>query len=64
VLAHRLAARGRESVEAVAARLARQVALDLPPAAIHIDNNGQLSDAVAALQHALEQREPQGLVKA
>jgi len=48
----------------VAARLARQVALDLPPAAIHIDNNGQLSDAVAALQHALEQREPQGLVKA
>jgi ribose 1,5-bisphosphokinase len=57
VLARRLAARGRESVEAVTARLARQVPVVLPPAAISIDNNGHLHDAVNELQMALEQRE-------
>lgn len=57
VLARRLAARGRESVEAVAARLARQVPVMLPAGAIHIDNNGHLLDAVTELQHALEQRD-------
>ena len=57
VLAGRLAARGRETAEAVAARLARQVPLQLPPAAISINNNGHLFDAVQALQQALEQRD-------
>lgn len=57
VLARRLAARGRESVEAVADRLARQVPVVLPAGAIHIDNNGHLLDAVTELQHALEQRD-------
>ena len=57
VLARRLAARGRESVEAVADRLARQVPAVLPPGAIRIDNNGHLLDAVTKLQHALEHRD-------
>lgn len=57
ILAQRLAARGRESVEAVTARLARQVPLVLPSGAIRIDNNGPLQQAVAELQAALEQRE-------
>lgn len=56
VLALRLAARGRESAEAVAARLARQVALDLPPGSIRVENNGALADAVNALQQALQAR--------
>jgi ribose 1,5-bisphosphokinase len=56
VLAQRLAARGRESAEAVAARLARQVPLDLPPSSIRIDNNGSLGKAVAELQQALRSR--------
>ncbi|MEN9904463.1 MAG: hypothetical protein RLZZ555_1028 [Pseudomonadota bacterium] len=55
VLARRLAARGRESVEAVSARLARQVPLALPAGAIRVDNNGHLLDAVSDLQQALEQ---------
>ncbi len=64
VLARRLAARGRESVDAVSARLARQVPLVLPPGAIRIDNNGHLHDAVTELQHALEQRDVDFLLSA
>ena len=56
VLARRLAARGRETADAVAARLARQVPLVLPANAICIDNGGQLDDAVAALQQTLDAR--------
>lgn len=56
VLAQRLSSRGRESTEAVAARLARQVALDLPSGSIRIENNGALADAVSALQQALQAR--------
>lgn len=56
VLARRLAARGRESAEAVADRLARQVPLALPPGAIRIQNDHHLDDAVAALRLALQAR--------
>ncbi len=56
VLNARLTARGRESAEAARARLARQVALDLPPDSICIENNGALADAVSALQRALHAR--------
>ncbi len=57
VLAQRLAARGRESADAVKARLQRQIPLDLPRESIHIDNNGHLDDAVNALQQALQARD-------
>jgi len=56
VLARRLAARGRESAEAVAERLARQVPLNLPPGAIRIDNDHELDEAVTALRQALQAR--------
>lgn len=56
VLAHRLATRGRESAEAVAARLARQVPLHLPPGAIHINNDHELGGAVLALRNAIQKR--------
>lgn len=57
VLAHRLAARGRESADAVAARLQRQIDLELPAGSICIDNNGLVADAVFALQKALQERD-------
>lgn len=56
VLARRLQARGRESAEAVAERLARQIPLTLPADAIRIHNDHQLADAVTALHRALQQR--------
>ncbi|MBY4593995.1 phosphonate metabolism protein/1,5-bisphosphokinase (PRPP-forming) PhnN [Ottowia caeni] len=56
VLAQRLSARGRETAESVAARLGRQVHLDLPVDSIRIDNNGVLETAVAELQQALRDR--------
>ncbi len=56
VLAQRLSARGRETAESVAARLARQVPVTLPAGSISIDNNGSLANAVAALQGALGKR--------
>jgi ribose 1,5-bisphosphokinase len=58
ILADRLIARGRESVEAVTARLARQTPLSLPRDAIEIDNSGELAEAVAALERALRSRDP------
>lgn len=58
VLARRLAARGRETAQAVAERLARQVPVQLPPGAIDIRNDGALADAVAALAQALQARDP------
>lgn len=64
VLARRLAARGRESADAVAERLARQVPLGLPPACIRIENNGALGDSVATLQQALQTRSAPTLVRA
>lgn len=53
ILAERLAARGRETPEAIRARLARQVPLprDLP--VTEIDNGGRLSDSVEAALAAL-----------
>jgi ribose 1,5-bisphosphokinase len=57
ILASRLAARGRESEAEVAARLAREVPVPLPAGTLCIDNNGKLSDAVTALQSALQARE-------
>ena len=56
VLAQRLSARGRETAESVAARLARQVPLELPAGSIRIENNGTLANAVATLQQALGKR--------
>ncbi|MEZ5665228.1 MAG: phosphonate metabolism protein/1,5-bisphosphokinase (PRPP-forming) PhnN [Burkholderiaceae bacterium] len=53
VLAQRLAARGRESAQAVAERLARQVPAALPPETIQIENDSTLADAVSALHEAL-----------
>ena len=51
VLAERLAARGREDAEAIAARLARAGPDD--PDAIHVDNGGTLADGTAAFLAAL-----------
>lgn len=57
VLAQRLAQRGRETAQDIAARLERQVPLELPPGSIRIENNGALQDAVLALQSALQARD-------
>lgn len=54
VLAQRLAARGRESADDIAARLARAEAWPLPPNAITVHNTGTLADAATALQRALQ----------
>lgn len=56
VLAQRLRARGRETADSIAARLARQVPLELPAGSIRIENNGALEGAVAELQQALRYR--------
>jgi len=50
VLAARLASRGRETPEQIAARLARQAPFEVPPGAslVRIDNSGRLEDAGAA----------------
>ena len=55
VLAARLGARGRETPDQIAARLAR-AALPIPAGleVIEIDNSGALDDAVAALLSALD----------
>jgi ribose 1,5-bisphosphokinase len=53
VLARRLAERGRETTQDVAARLERKVPLQLPSGSICIENNGLLADAVHCLQQAL-----------
>lgn len=58
VLVQRLASRGRESADAIAARLARQVPLKLPEASIRIENNGRLEDTVATLLNALQKLNP------
>lgn len=58
VLARRLAGRGRETGQAVAERLARQVPLDLPPGCIQLHNDGPLDDAVAGLRQALTAIDP------
>ena len=57
VLAQRLAARGRETQEAIALRLSRAVPLQLPPDALHILNDGDLNDAVSALRQSLLTRD-------
>lgn len=57
VLASRLAARGRESAQAIAARLQRQIDLELPEGSIRIENNGLVSDAVLDLHTALQARD-------
>jgi len=59
VLAQRLSARGRESAQEVAARLARHVPLSLPEGSICIDNSGTLQEAVDALRQALDNRRTQ-----
>ncbi len=59
VLAQRLAQRGRETEDAVAKRLAREVALNLPAEVILIDNNGALTESVSSLRSALDERDRQ-----
>jgi ribose 1,5-bisphosphokinase len=61
ILAQRLAQRGRETGDAVAKRLSREVAFNLPARVISIDNNGSLASALGALQQALEMREQEVL---
>lgn len=61
VLAQRLARRGRETVDAVAMRLSREVALHLPAHVVSIENNGSLASALGALQQALKKREQEAL---
>jgi ribose 1,5-bisphosphokinase len=61
VLAQRLAQRGRETGDAVAKRLSRDVALNFPAHVVSIDNNGSLDSALGALQHALRMREQEVL---
>lgn len=53
VLAKRLASRGRETQEAIAQRLSRAVPLELPPRAIRIMNDRDLSEAADALRQSL-----------
>jgi len=48
VLAHRLQARGREDVQAIAERLRRGAAVQ---ADVSVSNDGALADTVAALMH-------------
>jgi ribose 1,5-bisphosphokinase len=56
VLHRRLLARRREDGAAIADRLAREVALDLPPEAIRIVNDGPLEAAVLSLRNELRAR--------
>lgn len=53
VLQARLVARGRESEQAIAARIAREVALELPANTLMIQNDGLLEDAVSSLMEQL-----------
>lgn len=53
VLRKRLLARGRETPEAVAQRLAREVQLDLPQGSIRIQNEGSLQAAAHELLRQL-----------
>ncbi|MGB3067243.1 MAG: phosphonate metabolism protein/1,5-bisphosphokinase (PRPP-forming) PhnN [Ottowia sp.] len=57
VLAKRLAARGRETQEAIALRLSRAVPLQLAPDAVSIVNDGDLNDAANALRESLLMRD-------
>ncbi|WP_424944598.1 phosphonate metabolism protein/1,5-bisphosphokinase (PRPP-forming) PhnN [Aliiroseovarius crassostreae] len=58
VLAHRLAARGRESADEIARRLARQV--DLPEGlhVIEVANDGALQDTVTTILNRLRDQAP------
>lgn len=56
VLAQRLAARGRETPEAIAARLQREISLALPANHIAIQNEGSLQAAASALGNRLDER--------
>lgn len=56
VLTRRLTARGREDGQAIAGRLAREIAAELPAHTIRILNDGPLATSVAALREALLQR--------
>ncbi|EIE49238.1 ribose-phosphate pyrophosphokinase [Salipiger aestuarii] len=54
VLGARLAARGRESTDEIAHRLARTAALPDGLNVVYIDNSGPLEDGVAAMVRALQ----------
>jgi ribose 1,5-bisphosphokinase len=56
VLAKRLAARGRETPQAIAARLEREVSMALPANHIAIQNDGPLQSAADALAQHLSER--------
>lgn len=64
ILLQRILARGRESAEAAAARLARQVPLDCS-ASLRIDNSGELDAAVSLFAAFIERaRADEGLATA
>ncbi len=56
VLLQRLGARGREDPEAIASRMAREVAQDWPADTIRVVNDGPLPAAVEVLHNALAKR--------
>jgi ribose 1,5-bisphosphokinase len=56
VLAQRLTARARETAQAIAARLRREVCMALPANHIAIQNDGPLHEAANALAQQLNQR--------
>jgi ribose 1,5-bisphosphokinase len=53
VLKRRLAARGREDPAAIAARLAREISIELPAGSIRIQNDDSLQEAVDTLREQL-----------
>jgi ribose 1,5-bisphosphokinase len=57
-IANRLAARGRESDEEIAARIARLNAYPAPPGSVVIRNDGTLADAGACLLQAIRSGQP------
>lgn len=58
VMAARLMARGRESMEDIVARLDRAEAWRAPPETMVIRNDGNLADAGALLLDAIKEKEP------
>jgi ribose 1,5-bisphosphokinase len=58
VLAQRLAARGRETPQAIAARLQREVSVALPANHIAIQNEGSIREAADAMAKQLSKRLP------
>jgi ribose 1,5-bisphosphokinase len=61
VIARRLAARGRETAEEIAARIARLSAYPVPPGSVVIRNDGSLADAGSCLLQTIRSDHPPSL---